>query len=97
MSKIFFLQTYKILPKCPTSTPLTALVGRIGVLHTLILGGMSHSEGRHKAHRADARGTLWRVGRGRLGRWAVEGHEEDGGKAEGYADDHARGDGLQEQ
>ena len=27
----------------------------------------------------------------------MEGHEEDGGKAEGYADDHARGDGLQEE
>lgn len=27
----------------------------------------------------------------------MEGHEEDGGKAEGYADDHAWGDGLQEE
>ena len=49
-----------LLPKCPTSTPLTTLVGRIGVGHTLILGGMSHNEWRQEAHRADERGTLWR-------------------------------------
>ena len=59
----FFIAGAKIqrfLPKCPTTTPLTTLVGRIDVGHTLILGGVSHSEGRHKAHRADERGTLWR-------------------------------------
>jgi len=51
------------LPKCPTSTPLTTLVGRIGVGHTLILGGVSHNEWRQEAHRADERGTLWRSGK----------------------------------
>ena len=33
----FFIAGAKIrwfLPKCPTTTPLTTLVGRIGVLHT---------------------------------------------------------------
>ena len=65
---LFFCQSVPHSP--PREFPLT----QVRVLHTPFQGGVSHTNPTHKPHRADARGTLWRI-TGRRGERIVRGRE----------------------
>ena len=67
-TRSFFCQS---VPHSPSREhPLT----QVRVLHTPFQGGVSHTNPTHKPHRADERGTLWRI-TGRRGERIVRGRE----------------------